>query len=64
MKKNFFSYLLTEFSDDNSVLLQIITLQDLHGVCNDSILSGSGHLLALQDGSRWITRLLILLLYS
>ena len=31
-KNLLFAYLLTEFSDDNSVLFQIITLQDLHGV--------------------------------
>ena len=33
-------------------------------LCNGSVLSGAGHSLALQDGSRWITRSLILLLYN
>ena len=26
--------------------------------CNCSVMSGAGHSLALQEGSRWITRLL------
>ena len=33
-------------------------------MCNGSVLSGAWHSLALQDGSRWITRSLILLLYN